>query len=123
MRRHRNAKIVATLGLASSTPEIIRSLFEAGADVFRLNFSHGTHEDHKKRYDIIRANDVVALLVIFVRAMAEIEPEDIGARFEQTADDLRRRTRETESSDDLGVAVSAHDVLRPCGRPSFVCGD
>src|SRR6476469_6727484 len=55
MRRHRNAKIVATLGPASSGPEIIRGLFEAGADVFRLNFSHGTHEDHKKRYDIIRA--------------------------------------------------------------------
>jgi pyruvate kinase len=55
MRRHRNAKIVATLGPASSTQEIIRNLFEAGADVFRLNFSHGTHEDHHKRYDIIRA--------------------------------------------------------------------
>ena len=55
MRRHRNAKIVATLGPASSSPEMIRSLFEAGADVFRLNFSHGTHEDHKKRYDLIRA--------------------------------------------------------------------
>src|SRR6201996_9498987 len=55
MRRHRNAKIVATLGPASSSPEIIRSLFEAGADVFRLNFSHGTHEDHKRRYDQIRA--------------------------------------------------------------------
>jgi len=55
MRRYRNAKIVATLGPASSTPEAIRSLFEAGADVFRLNFSHGTHEEHKKRYDTIRA--------------------------------------------------------------------
>jgi len=55
MRRYRNAKIVATLGPSSSTPEMIRSLFEAGADVFRLNFSHGTHEDHKKRYDIIRS--------------------------------------------------------------------
>ena len=55
MRRHRNAKIVATLGPTSSTQEIIQSLFEAGADVFRLNFSHGTHEDHRKRYDIIRA--------------------------------------------------------------------
>src|SRR4051794_17324311 len=54
MRRHRNAKILATLGPASSSPEVIRGLFEAGADVFRLNFSHGTHEDHKKRYDIIR---------------------------------------------------------------------
>jgi pyruvate kinase len=55
MRRHRNAKIVATLGPASSSPEMIRTLFEAGADVFRLNFSHGTHADHKARYDLIRA--------------------------------------------------------------------
>jgi pyruvate kinase len=55
MRRQRNAKIVATLGPASSTPEVIRSLYEAGADVFRLNFSHGTHADHKQRFDIIRA--------------------------------------------------------------------
>jgi hypothetical protein len=38
MRRQRNAKIVATLGPASSAPEIIRALYEAGADVFRLNF-------------------------------------------------------------------------------------
>jgi pyruvate kinase len=45
MRRHRNVKIVATLGPASSTYEMIRALFEAGADVFRLNMSHGTHED------------------------------------------------------------------------------
>jgi pyruvate kinase len=55
MRRQRNAKIVATLGPASSSPEMIRGLFEAGADVFRLNFSHGVREDHKKRYDLIRA--------------------------------------------------------------------
>ena len=48
MRRHRNAKIVATLGPASSSPRCIRGLFQAGADVFRLNFSHGTHEDHKQ---------------------------------------------------------------------------
>ena len=55
MRRLRKAKIVATLGPASSDPAVIRQLFEAGADVFRLNFSHGTHEDHKKRFDAIRA--------------------------------------------------------------------
>jgi pyruvate kinase len=55
MRRHRNAKIVATLGPASSSTELIRSLFEAGADVFRLNFSHGAREEHKRRYDAIRA--------------------------------------------------------------------
>jgi pyruvate kinase len=54
MRRQRSAKIVATLGPASSTPEVIRKLYAAGADVFRLNFSHGTHADHKQRLDIIR---------------------------------------------------------------------
>ena len=54
MRRSRHAKIVATLGPASSSPEMIRALFEAGADVFRFNFSHGTHEEHQKRYDIVR---------------------------------------------------------------------
>ena len=55
MRRTRHAKIVATLGPASSSPEMIRALFEAGADVFRFNFSHGSHEEHQKRYDIVRA--------------------------------------------------------------------
>jgi len=54
MRRFRNAKIIATLGPASSDRDAITNLFEAGADVFRLNFSHGTQEDHKKRYDTIR---------------------------------------------------------------------
>ncbi|HQU68464.1 MAG TPA: pyruvate kinase [Albidovulum sp.] len=54
MRRQRNVKIVATLGPASSTYEMIRALFEAGADVFRLNMSHGSHDEQKKRYDIIR---------------------------------------------------------------------
>ena len=54
MRRKRNAKIVATLGPASSTEAGIAALFEAGADVFRLNFSHGTHESHEESFDIIR---------------------------------------------------------------------
>ena len=54
MRRHRNIKIVATLGPASSDYAVIRALFEAGADVFRLNMSHGSHDDHRKLFGIIR---------------------------------------------------------------------
>ena len=54
MRRNRKAKIVATLGPVSSDLAVIRELFNNGVDVFRLNFSHGTHEDHKKRVEIIR---------------------------------------------------------------------
>ena len=55
MRRQNHTKIVATLGPASSTPEVIEALFRAGVDMFRLNFSHGIHEEHRERYEIIRA--------------------------------------------------------------------
>lgn len=54
MRNSRNAKIVATLGPASSSPDMISKLFEAGANVFRLNFSHGTHEIHLATIKAIR---------------------------------------------------------------------
>jgi pyruvate kinase len=54
MRRERKAKIVATLGPASSERSTIKALFEAGADVFRFNFSHGSHADHQRRHDIVR---------------------------------------------------------------------
>ena len=54
MRRLRNVKIVATLGPASDDYEMIRALFETGADVFRLNMSHGTHDDFRARHAIIR---------------------------------------------------------------------
>ena len=54
MSSHRSTRILATLGPASSSPEMIRKLAEAGADVFRLNFSHGTHADHGARFAAIR---------------------------------------------------------------------
>ncbi|MFO1075256.1 MAG: pyruvate kinase [Geminicoccaceae bacterium] len=54
MRRNRCAKIVATLGPASSTKERIRALADAGADVFRFNFSHGSHDDHAARFALVR---------------------------------------------------------------------
>jgi len=55
MRRERFTKIVATLGPATSSAERLRALFDAGADVFRLNFSHGTPDDHKHRVELLRA--------------------------------------------------------------------
>ena len=53
--RHRATKIVATLGGASSDADMLRALFDAGADVFRLNFSHGTQAEQGERIRLIRA--------------------------------------------------------------------
>ena len=53
MRRHRNVKVVATLGPASDSYDKIRALHEAGADVFRLNMSHGEHGEIAKRHRTI----------------------------------------------------------------------
>ena len=54
MKRNRKAKILATLGPASSSSDIIDSLFKAGCDVFRLNFSHGSVETHRQNLESIR---------------------------------------------------------------------
>jgi pyruvate kinase len=53
IRQHRT-KIVTTLGPASSSPETVEALFKAGVDVFRLNFSHGSHDDHRRVHGVIR---------------------------------------------------------------------
>src|SRR5512138_2088532 len=62
------AKIVCTLGPASSTPERIGELIDAGMSVARLNFSHGSHEDHAKTLQHVRAeaerrNRAIAVLL------------------------------------------------------------
>ncbi|BAL25025.1 pyruvate kinase [Azoarcus sp. KH32C] len=51
----KNTKIIATVGPASADENTLRALAEAGADVFRLNFSHGSHDDHRAVYHRIRA--------------------------------------------------------------------
>ena len=51
----KSAKIVATVGPASRHAQMIENLSQAGVDVFRLNFSHGSHRDHKQSYDNIRS--------------------------------------------------------------------
>ena len=47
-------KVIATVGPASNTKEKLKELIEAGVDIFRLNFSHGTHEDHAKVIQYVR---------------------------------------------------------------------
>lgn len=58
MNRARRTRIVATLGPASVAPGMVRTLAEAGVDVFRLNFSHGSHDDHAKAYKAVRGAEM-----------------------------------------------------------------
>ncbi|MEN9856190.1 MAG: pyruvate kinase, partial [Pseudomonadota bacterium] len=58
MIRTRRTRIVATLGPASAAPDMTLALAQAGVDVFRLNFSHGSHDDHAKAYASARAAEV-----------------------------------------------------------------
>ena len=51
---YNKTKIVATVGPASNNKEMLRALIKEGVDVFRLNFSHGTHEDHLKVITYVR---------------------------------------------------------------------
>ena len=53
MKRNRKSKILSTLGPASSDKKIIKELFISGADIFRLNFSHGSIEEHRSNYNLI----------------------------------------------------------------------
>ena len=50
----RKTKIICTIGPASEKPEVLRQLMESGMDVARENFSHGSHEEHKRRIDLIK---------------------------------------------------------------------
>ena len=88
MKRERRARILATLGPASSSLESIRALAEAGADVFRLNFSHGSHADHAERLQLIRRVEQE------IRKLEEAEWSKTDPEKSARADDMVSKLRE-----------------------------
>ncbi len=115
-------KIVATVGPASSDPAVLRQMVEAGVDVFRLNFSHGTHEEHTAQLQAIRRIAEEAGLQIAVLQdlcgpkirLGEIPGDvvacDHDAEFVLVAEPARRRS----PSPDLHLPDAAG---RPRGGP------
>ncbi|RIH82724.1 Pyruvate kinase [Calidithermus terrae] len=98
MALSKRTKIVSTLGPASSSPEVIKALIEAGADVFRLNFSHGTPEDHRGRVQIIR--QVSEELGHTVAILQDLQgPKIRVGRFAEGAVELQVGQRFTITSD------------------------
>ena len=103
MRRQRNIKIVATLGHSSSDYETIKALHLAGADVFRLNMSHGTHEEIAERHKIIR--QIEAELDSPIAILADLQgPKLRVGPFENGVEELtENRKFRLDLKDDVGT--------------------
>ena len=103
MRRQRNIKIVATLGPSSSDYETIKALHLAAADVFRLNMSHGTHEEIAERHKIIR--QIEAELDSPIAILADLQgPKLRVGPFENGVEELTENGKfRLDLKDDVGT--------------------
>ncbi|MFT5393328.1 MAG: pyruvate kinase [Gammaproteobacteria bacterium] len=106
--KHRRTKIVATLGPASASEDTIAALIAAGVNVFRLNMSHGTHHDHHRTYD-------------WVRAAARDAQTPIAVLADLSGPKIRTGTFEDPTGIELSkgahVTVTVRDVQ---GRPGLI---
>lgn len=107
-RLHRQTKILATLGPASRSPEMLAQLVEAGVNVFRLNFSHGSHEDH-------------ANAVKLIRDLEEKIGTPIGILADMQGPKLRIGTFENDAIDIEKGMVIRFDLDKTPGNKTRVC--
>jgi pyruvate kinase len=101
----RRAKIVCTIGPASESPERLRGLVDAGMDVARLNFSHGSHADHEKVYHLVREAAVASGRAVGILADLQGPKIRLG-RFADGPVDWRTGDSVVITSDDV---LGTHD--------------
>jgi len=102
----RRTRIVATVGPASSSDDVIRKLIDAGVDVFRLNFSHGTHEMHGENIARIRrvADDLgrhTAILADMCGPKIRVGLFEGGGVDLRTGEEITVTTRDVRGHDDI----------------------
>ena len=117
----RRTKIVATLGPASNSPEVIEQLILAGLDVARLNFSHGTPDEHKARARLIR--EIAAKNGRHVALLGDLQGPKIRiAKFSNKRIELKIGDKFTfstahpltEGNQDI-VGIDYPDLVKDCG--------
>src|SRR5512136_3080778 len=98
----RRTKIIATLGPASESPEVLEKIIRAGTDVVRLNFSHGAADEHRARAELVRS--IAGRLNRHVAILADLQGPKIRiARFKD-----KRKIQLVEGQDfDLDIALPA----------------
>lgn len=99
---NKKTKIVATIGPASDAPETIKQLYEYGVDVFRLNFSHGTHESHGKVIDTIRSLNLKNAAILLDTKGPEIRVGEIRDKVHVKEGDKFTMTVEKGVYEDTG---------------------
>ena len=116
MIRRRRTRIVATLGPASRSPAMVRTLAEAGVDVFRLNFSHGAHDDHAEALEAVR--DAEADLGRPLAVLADLQGpkfrigEFAGGHIELTQGQRLRLDLDPAPGDRQRVCLPHRELLR-----------
>jgi pyruvate kinase len=118
MKRARRARIVATLGPASRAPGMVKALAQAGVDVFRLNFSHGSHEDHAAALKAVRGAELALKRPLGVLADLQGPKLRLG-KFKDVEIDIKPGHSLRFDLDDAGRRPGCRCRIRRSSRP---CG-
>ena len=119
MNRARRARIVATLGPASRAPGTVKALAQAGVDVFRLNFSHGSHEDHAAAL-VPAMHAVDAATGIRFETLCAVPP--FQAALDDPAVRLAQQLAGTDRTTLVGFGTEAGLFVAMAGIPTVVVG-
>ena len=103
MPQKTHTKILATIGPSSASKEQIEKLIDAGCDAFRFNFSHGTHAEHKERFEIVRKLSKESPAVFIGRK----EPPYYSGGGHAGAEAARRRVSQRQRYAERGAEICA----------------
>ena len=120
----RRTKIVATLGPASNTEPVFRNLVRAGLDVVRLNFSHGTHEEHGARLSRLRqASDEKKKSVAALQDLCgpKIRTGSFPSKFDLPTGVNATLVEGEQSSDERVIRSTMKDSPATSGWPTASC--
>ena len=119
----KRTKIVATIGPKSEHPEILKQLSEVGVNVFRLNFSHGSHEEHGKKIDAIRSLKLPGAVMLDTKG-PEIRTGEVRDKLFVKIGDKFTMTTEKGVYEDTGkVSVNYKDFLKDVDVNDVICFD
>ena len=123
----RKTKIICTIGPATDDPKVLEEMIKSGMDVARLNFSHGTYEDHKKRMDEVKA--VREKLGRFIPIMLDTKGPEIrigrfaGGRVKIKAGQKFTLTTDEIEGTDEAVSVSYKDLPKEIKKGNVILID